>query len=373
MLYANTRDNDRRQPSKSGERGTCPCCEAEVVGKVGNVLAPHWAHTTTCPFDNENEGPWHRKWKTYFPTRFAEIKIGESNRADIHGNGFTVELQNSALSAEDIAAREAVYGADKMIWVFNGEQLNCFVDEVPELTGHGLYTFEWGNKRKSWRAAKAPVFVDLPGIGLLSLSSIPIYTAKLHVDHTPYAPALNETLRLDEVDELKKLLGTAMQKDQAGNYVIIRGNTRLYLRRQSRTKYARKYLNRRWRTVPVKFWLSTYAFASWEVETRTIDQLPFTYVHPTLDLGEIYDRLGVPQDERCNPYTAGNIRAIDDFYAVRQREAEKELSALPALPVLPSAEEYNETVSRLLPMLNRARHSAWVARLRNNILQGVTA
>lgn len=35
---------DRRPPDLGGERGACPMCDAEVVGKCGSIVAHHWAH-----------------------------------------------------------------------------------------------------------------------------------------------------------------------------------------------------------------------------------------------------------------------------------------------------------------------------------------
>jgi competence protein CoiA len=105
--------------------GTCPLCSKKMISKCGTKVVWHWAHLGRkhCDLWWENETEWHRSWKECFPTDWHE-KIhfdsnGEKHVADVKTPAGTVlEFQNSAMSPDELQAREQFYG--NMVWVVNG-------------------------------------------------------------------------------------------------------------------------------------------------------------------------------------------------------------------------------------------------------------
>jgi competence protein CoiA len=115
----------KREPSRTGERGTCPGCEGGVLAKVGPDRVPHWAHQSNSNCDPwfEPETPWHRAWKALVVPDAQEVTIkrdGSHHRADIcvGEHGPVIELQQSTIALQEMLDREAFYG--RMIWLFDG-------------------------------------------------------------------------------------------------------------------------------------------------------------------------------------------------------------------------------------------------------------
>jgi hypothetical protein len=123
MLKALNNQNERTTPKHSGERGICPFCEAELIGKCGDIYVKHWQHKSDriCDPWQESETEWHRKWKALFPPEWQEVTIInqiEKHRADIQtSSGLVIEFQNSSISKQTIREREIFYRS--MIWVIN--------------------------------------------------------------------------------------------------------------------------------------------------------------------------------------------------------------------------------------------------------------
>src|SRR5882724_3925211 len=117
MLYAEVLGE--RRTAWPGLEGHCPGCGAALVAKCGAINAWHWAHLSVADCDRWSEptGPWHLSWQNAVDPRCVEMPCGE-HRADIVGNGGAViELQHSAISADEIRAREEFYG--DMVWLFD--------------------------------------------------------------------------------------------------------------------------------------------------------------------------------------------------------------------------------------------------------------
>ncbi len=101
----------------------------------------HWAHAPQRNCDPwwENETPWHRKWKSYFPEHWRErlhedLGTNEKHIADVKTDGGRVlEFQNSPMPIDELQSREKFYG--DMIWIVNGEKFkNSFhiLDALPD-------------------------------------------------------------------------------------------------------------------------------------------------------------------------------------------------------------------------------------------------
>jgi hypothetical protein len=135
---------------------------------------------------------WHRAWKEHYSVAQREVVIGP-HRADVRlQDGTVLELQHSPLSSAEIREREDFYG--EMVWVLDarawdlGYRKRVYVDskdygrethdrfevdfervhersKAPGDTGF----LTWRRPKVSWRAAKAPIFLDIGEDWLIAL------------------------------------------------------------------------------------------------------------------------------------------------------------------------------------------------------------
>lgn len=105
--------------------GLCPCCEAKVISKCGDIKLWHWAHYSKrdCDIWWENETQWHRDWKGFFPTDWQEVihraDDGEKHIADVKTKHVCVlEFQHSFISKEERTSRNDFYPS--LVWVVDG-------------------------------------------------------------------------------------------------------------------------------------------------------------------------------------------------------------------------------------------------------------
>jgi len=125
MQYALV-DGERRLASPESSSAVCCLCEGPVRPKCGSRIVWHWAHHARPHCDTwwEPESEWHRAWKAHFPESWREQVqfdplTGEKHIADVRTASSTaIEFQNSPMTPEELASREAVYGT--MVWVVNG-------------------------------------------------------------------------------------------------------------------------------------------------------------------------------------------------------------------------------------------------------------
>jgi hypothetical protein len=131
MQYAMV-EGARREVRQSRERGTCPGCGADVVGKaVGSAwVSPHWSHLrgADCDAWHEPETAWHRAWKRDISggdVAREEVTIREGavwHRADVVDlHGHVLELQHSGISASEMREREDFYSraTGGMLWILD--------------------------------------------------------------------------------------------------------------------------------------------------------------------------------------------------------------------------------------------------------------
>jgi competence protein CoiA len=117
--------DNARSEAKSGLKGFCPTCGAEMVAKCGPRVVHHWAHAfrRNCDPWWENETQWHRDWKNLFPEGCREVNHvapdGEIHRADIMTpTGIYIEVQHSAMTDGERKSREAFY--KNLVWIVDG-------------------------------------------------------------------------------------------------------------------------------------------------------------------------------------------------------------------------------------------------------------
>ena len=106
----------QRQEAQPGLSGECPAWGCPMVARCGEFNVWHWAHRSRSHCDTwwENEGPWHRNWKSQFPTAWQEVlqtaEDGERHIADVKTDrDWVLEFQNSYLNPQERRSRDAFY------------------------------------------------------------------------------------------------------------------------------------------------------------------------------------------------------------------------------------------------------------------------
>lgn len=158
MLFARSHSAGPRVRPTPGARAMCATCGAPCTAKCGSVNVWHWAHGSRADCDpwSEGETAWHAGWKALAEDHAVEVAMGP-HRADIVTNrGTVIELQHSAISAEEIAEREAFYGP-AMVWVFDGSP---FFERFLLRPRDGFHTFRWLTPRRSLFSVRRPMFFD---------------------------------------------------------------------------------------------------------------------------------------------------------------------------------------------------------------------
>ena len=128
MQYASI-DSGRSEAYARG-RAECPVCGSIMIAKCGPRNINHWAHFKTRDCDPwwENETPWHRDWRNYFPEDCREVshtaEDGEIHRADIKTpKGIVIEVQHLSMTDKERSSRENFY--QNLVWVLDG---STFID-----------------------------------------------------------------------------------------------------------------------------------------------------------------------------------------------------------------------------------------------------
>lgn len=165
----------QKQEAQPGLSGECQGCQRPMVAKCGERRTWHWAHLTKRNCDPwwENEGEWHRAWKSHFPESWQEIvhsaESGEKHIADVKtAHGWVIEFQHSAIKPEERRSRDAFYG--KLVWVVDGTRLKkakkqferSWEDGVrvgPGVALRKLYRDECALLRE-WAGGSTPIFFD---------------------------------------------------------------------------------------------------------------------------------------------------------------------------------------------------------------------
>lgn len=169
----------RRQEAQRGLKGKCRGCDKPLTPKCGERRAPHWAHQKEHPCTDkwwENEGEWHRKWKSEFPDDWQEVPhpVGDGTRhiADIKtAHGWVVELQHSPISPQERRSRDAFYR--QLVWVVDGTHrkrdakqfARAWNDGTPVGSGYPVRRLYTDDCRllSEWADSQTPIFIDFGG------------------------------------------------------------------------------------------------------------------------------------------------------------------------------------------------------------------
>ncbi len=149
--------------------------------RTGTVRIWHWAHVEHNPHcEAALESEWHLAWKTLGIEGTQEIAVGR-RRADVLAPGrFAVEFQASALTGEEVWARERdwlIHG--RMVWVFRADREHAagritmtssfagYEKHLAEPEKHETLDITWSHAPERVRAACERSFLDIGGGELL--------------------------------------------------------------------------------------------------------------------------------------------------------------------------------------------------------------
>jgi hypothetical protein len=170
----------------------CPLCRQAVILKAGRVVIPHFAHKARGLCAAEGESRRHLAAKKLFYDELTsrgldvslEVMLAADRRADLlvasPRGRFTIEVQDSRISVEEMKAREAQdkrAGCVTTCWVFTEKRLPGAVFAHLETTETTIRTTEVrvaADIRYRWNATHLPVLV-LRGDRLFGLTLEPIW------------------------------------------------------------------------------------------------------------------------------------------------------------------------------------------------------
>jgi len=177
MKFGLDKTTQKRVEPKPGLLAVCPCCEAELVSKCGNVRIHHWAHRNNKMCDSwwEPETEWHRSWKNNFPAEWQEVflpdeRTGEKHIADIHtSHDLVIEFQHSHIDPQERVTRENFY--KNMVWVVDGSRnkgdFRRFIKRVRHFQYVEKGLFRVDNPEEcfplAWLESSVPVIFDFKG------------------------------------------------------------------------------------------------------------------------------------------------------------------------------------------------------------------
>lgn len=125
-MYIAIDNNQRVRPSKDLRKAICQCCGSSVIAKTGDKKVWHWAHEFLGDCTQKGKGEWHYFWQDQlditevevrdpkWPNNIADICIRDPRLPDGY---LVVELQESAISLEDIHQRNQAY--KHILWITN--------------------------------------------------------------------------------------------------------------------------------------------------------------------------------------------------------------------------------------------------------------
>jgi len=136
----------------------CPTCDLELVRRMGEIKAHHFAHKKGMVCNDtwhyEEMCEWHASWQNRFPKEYQEVVKQHNNRrhrADvlIENNKLVIEFQHSKLSIDEFRDRNSFFKSlgYKVIWIF---------DRVSDSFGNKIYSlnnnkYKWTNPNSNFR------------------------------------------------------------------------------------------------------------------------------------------------------------------------------------------------------------------------------
>ena len=125
MYYALDNNKDRIEISDAikGQEYFCPCCNALVTQKKGNVNEWHYAHKKLVDCDKWYEfNTWVKDWQDKFKVEHREIIVEHDNkkrRASIKVDTLIIQLQSKSMTSSEFDERVEFFNSDNnhLVWL----------------------------------------------------------------------------------------------------------------------------------------------------------------------------------------------------------------------------------------------------------------
>lgn len=144
----------------------CPICGELLTIRATDSLAvkTHFAHKrgTICYDDwTHDMSEWHLSWQRQFPEQCREVVIeknGVKHRADICINDTVIEFQQSPITGEEIAKRNAFYLSCgyQVVWVFDA------TDKIKNWIEDSIDPMKCRVDDLCWKRAKQQFAIKIP-------------------------------------------------------------------------------------------------------------------------------------------------------------------------------------------------------------------
>lgn len=159
MKFGRNSANERvsADDAQKGQEYFCPCCNASLILKQGQIKDWHFAHEKDADCDAFTENKmteWHIRHQNEFPEECREVRMeidGVVHIADVFCNGVIWEFQHSPMSNEVFEERSLFYSQKgTLIWVFDmrDQWMNDRIQWVQKRIDGDYGYFEWAHANK---------------------------------------------------------------------------------------------------------------------------------------------------------------------------------------------------------------------------------
>lgn len=162
-----------------GARTTCHACGRTLIARCGEIYVNHWAHESgsSCDDWTEPDTDWHLEWKQALPKEWVDQVVerdGSRRFVDaLLPDGTGVLFRRRRPSPEETRKREAFFGAENVIWVFDTRDAKSRFVGVKERDKSNEFEFRWRHARKSVAYPEGYIYLDF-GPRLLMLKGMQV-------------------------------------------------------------------------------------------------------------------------------------------------------------------------------------------------------
>jgi competence CoiA-like predicted nuclease len=181
MKFGRTKEGERISAdiAKKGNEFFCPCCNAPLILKQGEINDWHFAHEggSDCDaFTESKMSEWHIKHQEEFPEDCREVRLecdGVVHIADVKIGNVIIEFQHSPMSNEVFEERCKFYSKfGFLVWVFDfrDQWEKQQISWIQKQVGHDYGYFSWKNSSKmlgqyDFKESSVYLFIELDRTG----------------------------------------------------------------------------------------------------------------------------------------------------------------------------------------------------------------
>lgn len=273
MKFGRTKQNERisADVAKKGNEFFCPCCNAPLVLKQGEINDWHFAHANGAECDAFTESKmseWHIKHQEEFPEDCREVRLeyeGVVHIADVKVGDVIIEFQHSPMNNEVFEERCRFYSRfGHLVWVFDFREQweKQQIIWIQKQVGHDYGYFAWKNANKmlgqyDFKSSTVSLFIELDRSGWGCLVNwnpnymkffggarfdhkqfMSFLSAISWHDRSRFSLCENEVVRTEKENEERRKQAEIEHEKQ------VREEQRLLAIKQARDKEDREYANK---------------------------------------------------------------------------------------------------------------------------------